>query len=163
MDIEYLPALIAGLVGGAVMFAMRLMMKAAGVDLKMDVARMWGTMMKIHGTAGLMVGLLIHLVVSALIALIYVWAFKLLGADDLYVLWGLLGGAIHWVIAGVFLAMVPAMHPEMPERVTPPGAFAKNFGAPDVPIFLVGHLLYGAVVAVLYAYLHTNGGSDIAF
>ncbi len=163
MDVEYLPALIAGLVGGAVMFAMRLMIKMAGVDLKMDVARMWGTMMSIHGTAGKMVGLVVHLVASALIGLIYAWAFDLLGAADWYVLWGLLGGAIHWVIAGVFLAMVPAMHPEMPERITPPGAFAKNFGKPDVPVFLMGHLLYGVIVAVLYAYLHTNGGLDIAF
>jgi hypothetical protein len=73
------------------------------------------------------------------------------------------GGAIHWVIAGMFLAMVPSMHPEIPEERPAPGAFAKNFGAPDVPAFLMGHLLYGFVVGVVYAYLHAGGGGSAAF
>ncbi len=160
MEFQFLAAALAGAIGGAIMFGTRLVMKKmVGVDLKMDVARMWGTMMGVHGAPGRALGLAFHVVVSALIALIYAWAFDLLGLDGNLWLWGLVGGAVHWVIAGVFLAMVPAMHPEIPEQRPAPGAFAKNFGAPDVPAFLMGHLLYGLVVGILYAYLAGAGGA----
>jgi hypothetical protein len=164
MPIELWPAIWAGLIGGAIMYGTRLMMKSTvGVDLKMDMARMWGTMMHVHGPRGRALGLLIHLVASGLIALIYAWGFDLIGADENMWLWGLIGGAIHWVLAGVFLTMVPAMHPEIPEERPAPGPFAKNFGIPDVPAFLMGHLLYGVVVGILYAILHSGGGTGAAF
>jgi hypothetical protein len=164
VDFAFWPAALAGVIGGAVMFGTRLVMKkVVGVDLKMDVARMWGTMMGAHGTSGRVLGFVFHLVVSALIAVVYAWAFDALGIRDDLWLWGLVGGAIHWVIAGMFLAMVPSMHPEIPEERPAPGAFAKNFGAPDVPAFLMGHLLYGFVVGVVYAYLHAGGGGNAAF
>ncbi len=69
MEFAFWPAVFAGLVGGLIMAGMRMTMKAAGMDLKMDVARMWGTMMKVYGTAGQLLGMMIHLLVSALIAL----------------------------------------------------------------------------------------------
>jgi hypothetical protein len=139
-------------IGGAVMYGTRVVMKSAvGVDLKMDMARMWGTMVHVHGTTGRALGLLIHLVASGLIAVIYAWGFDLLG------------GAVHWVIAGMFLTVVPAMHSEIPEERPTPGPFAKNFGIPDVPAFLMGHLLYGVVVGIVYAILHSAGGMGAAF
>ncbi len=163
MSFEFWPAVFAGIIGGLVMYGMRLTMKTAGIDLKMDMMRMRGTMVNVHGGAGRAVGMLIHLGGSGLIAVIYAWLFDLLGARDHLWLWGLLGGAIHWVFAGLFLAMVPAMHPEIPERRPVPGAFARNFGVPDVPGFLMGHVLYGVVVGILYASFHTGGGWNAAF
>lgn len=164
MDFEWWPAFAAGVIGGAVMYGTRVVMKSAvGVDLKMDMARMWGTMLHVHGTTSRALGLLVHVVASGLIAVIYAWGFDLLGADDNLWLWGLLGAVIHWVIAGMFLTVVPAMHPEIPEERPAPGPFAKNFGIPDVPAFLMGHLLYGIVVGILYAYWHSPGGWDVAF
>ncbi len=117
-----------------------------------------------HGGLGLQLskkGFLFHLIVSGAIALIYAWAFNLLGLRDNLWLWGLLGGAIHYVLAGMFLVMVPAMHPEIPEQRPVPGAFARNFGVPDVPAFLMGHLIYGLVVGIAYAYLHGNAGAAL--
>lgn len=165
MEFQLVPAFIAGVVGGAVMFGTRLVMKkVAGVDLKMDMARMWGTMLGMHGIAGRMVGLVFHLVVSGVIALAYAWGFEhIFHVRDHLWLWGLLGGAIHWVIAGFVMGMVPAIHPEIPEERPAPGMFIKNFGVPDVPAFLMGHLLYGVVVGVVYAILHPRGGPSAAF
>ncbi len=165
MEFEFWPAVLAGVIGGAVMFGTRLMMKkVVGVDLKMDITRIWGTMLGVHATAGRVLGLIIHLLVSAAIALAYAWGFAyIFGVRDNLWLWGLIGGVIHWIIAGLFLAMVPVMHPEIPERRPAPGAFAKNFGVPDVPGFLMGHLLYGVVVGMLYASFHTGGGWNAAF
>jgi hypothetical protein len=163
MVFEFWPALLAGIIGGAVMAGMRMVAQVAGIDLKMDMPRTWGSMLRDHGGPGRLLGMAVHLIVSGAIALIYAWVFDWIGADDDLWLWGLLGGTIHWVIAGFFVAMMPAMHPEIPERRPAPGAFVKNFGAPDVPAFLMGHLLYGVVVGILYAYFHSAGGTDIAF
>jgi membrane-bound metal-dependent hydrolase YbcI (DUF457 family) len=106
---------------------------------------------------------MIHLIASGLIALIYALIFDLLGIGDNLWFWGLVGGAVHWIIGGMFLAMVPAMHPEIPEERPAPGPFAKNFGVPDVPAFLMGHLLYGLVVGILYAIFHSGSGTGVAF
>lgn len=162
MEFEFWPAVFAGIIGGMIMAMTRMIMRAAGVDLKMHVPRIWGTMMKIYGTPGRVLGMMIHLLVSAVIALIYAWAFDLIGASGNLWLWGLLGGAIHWVLAGMFVAMMPPMHPEIPERLPAPGAFAKNFGTSDILGFLMGHLLYGISVGILYAYF-SGGGTAVAF
>lgn len=46
--------------------------------------------------------------------------------------------------------MVPAMHPEIPDRQPAPGMFVKNDGALDATGFLMSHLVYGLVVGVVY-------------
>ncbi len=164
MNFAFWAAIWAGTLGGAVMFGTRLLMKhIMRLDLKMDMMGVWGSMLHLHGMIGHVVGLLIHLAGSAAIGLIYAWAFAaLLGTANNLWLWGLLGGLIHWVLAGLFFAVLPALHPEIPERRPNPGAFIKNFGAPDGLGFLIGHLVYGVAVAILYAYF-TGGGTAAAF
>ncbi len=158
MPVEIWPAVIAGIVAGIIMVLMSKVMKAAGAPLDMDVVRMWGTMLKLHGGAMRVVGWVIHLVASAAIALLYAWGFDLLGVDDNLWLWGLFGGVIHWVLGGLFLILVPPMHPEIPEQRPAPGAFASHFGAVDVAGFLMSHLVYGLLVGILYGYLYSTGG-----
>lgn len=51
MPFEFWPAVWAGVVGGIIMVLMSTMMKAAGAPLDMNIIRMWGTMLKLHGTA----------------------------------------------------------------------------------------------------------------
>lgn len=163
MPFEFWPAIWAGIVGGTVMVLMSMMMKAAGTPLDMNIVRMWGTMLKLHGGAMHVAGWVIHLVASAAIALIYAWGFDLLGVDDNLWLWGLIGGVIHWILAGLFMIMVPPLHLELPEQRPAPGAFAADFGATDVIGFMMSHLVYGLLAGVLYAYWHSAGGWSIAF
>ncbi len=66
-------------------------------------------------------------------------------------------------IVGMFMGMLPAMHPEIPENQPAPGLFVKNFGMPDAPGFLMGHLLYGLTFGILYGLVHSMGGVGIAF
>lgn len=155
MDLQLVPAAVAGLVAGAVMVLVRVGLRAAGYELRMDVVRMWGTMFKQHGTAGTVVGWMMHLAMSVLIGLMYAYGFQLLGVTENIWLWGLLGGAVHWLMAGIFLIIVPPMHPEIPERRPAPGAFAKDFGTHDSVAFLLGHLLYGLIFGILYGILHS--------
>ena len=156
MPIDIWPALVAGFIGGALMVVMRTIMKAVGLDLPIDISRTWGTMLTLHGTVGWLVGLAIHLLGSVAIGLIYAWGFDLLGIDDHVWFWGLVGGMIHWLIAGLFFALLPAMHPEIPERQPAPGAFLRHFGVPSVPVFFIGHVMYGVVFAILYGTLHAD-------
>jgi hypothetical protein len=149
MGIQFWPAVIAGLTGGLVMSALDWMMKPVG--MRMDPHHMWGTMMKMHGAAGYTMGFVVHMVMSAGIALLYAAFFSVVGAEQNLWAWGLLGGAIHWAIAGgMVMPMVPAMHPEIPEEQPRPGMFVKNYGGVDVLGFLTTHLAYGVVVALVY-------------
>ncbi|MGD9890209.1 MAG: hypothetical protein AB7R89_01790 [Dehalococcoidia bacterium] len=163
MVFEFWPAAAAGAIGGALMTLMRMLMRAAGIDLKADIPNLWGTMLKVHGPTGRLLGLLIHLVGSAAIGLVYAWAFSLLHIDADLWFWGLLGGAIHWWIAGIFMGVLPAIHPEMPDGQHAPGFFLWRYRGPDVPVFLIGHLMYGAAVGVLYGLFHANGGWGTSF
>lgn len=151
MEIEWVPAIVAGLVGGVVMVAVRWLIRAAGVDLQMDVARMWGSMFGLRGGGAYAVGWVVHLMMSVVIAVIYAFGFALIGVPaQLGWLWGLVGGAIHWAVAGMMMTMLPAMHAAIPERRPVPGAFVHGYGTPDVVAFVLGHLAYGLTVGVVY-------------
>jgi hypothetical protein len=150
MEFQFWPAVFAGLVGGLVMSMLDWMMKPMG--MRMDPHHMWGTMMKLRGGAGYTMGFVVHMVISAALALLYALFFAIVGVQANLWAWGLLGGLIHWAIAGgMVMPMVPAMHPEIPEREPAPGMFVKNYGTLDATGFLMTHLLYGLVVGLLYA------------
>lgn len=164
MEIHLAAAAVAGLGAGVVMVAPRLLMRALGIQLRMDVVLMWTTMLRLEGGVGRAAGIGMHLAVSVIIGLLYAVGLRLIfGADDALWLWGLLGGLIHWVIAGAFLVVAPEMNPEMPSRVPAPGAYAYRLGAADVGGFLLGHLAYGLSFGILYALLHPAGGLAAAF
>jgi hypothetical protein len=64
---------------------------------------------------------------------------------------GILLAVVHTVISGLALAVLPAMHPGMRSLQSPaPGVFKSNLGARDVSAFVLLHLLFGAIVGVLY-------------
>ena len=80
------------------------------------------------GTAAFIAGLLIHLVVSGLIELMYAWGFEHVTHRAGW-LAGVAFAVIHTLIAGLFMGMLPMMHPRMPEPMPPPGFFMANLGA----------------------------------
>lgn len=164
MEIDVGAAALAGLVGGGVMLSTRLLLRLAGAPLRMDVTLMWSSMLRMRGGSGRAVGVAMHLVVSAVVGLIYAAGVRLLfGADDALWLWGVLGGVIHYMIAGAFLAIAPEMNSEMPERIPAPGVFAAHLGGADVGAFLLAHLAYGVSFGIAYASLHPAGGIGTAF
>ena len=164
MELDLGAAALAGLLAGVVMVATRLVIRASGVDLRMDVMRMWSTMFRVHGPAARWFGMGMHLLVSVVVGVLYAVGLRyLFNAADVFWLWGLVGGAIHYVIAGAFLAIAPEMNPEMPQRIPAPGVYATALGRADVVGFLAGHLAYGVSFAVLYALLHPAGGAAVAF
>ncbi len=164
MEFDGGAAAVGGVIAGLAMLAPRLALRVAGARPRMDVAVMWSTMFRVQGTAGRLFGWGMHLLVSVVIGFVYAWGFRyLFGATDALWLWGLVGGAIHYVIAGVFLVIAPETNSQIPQRVPAPGAFAAKLGGVDVAAFLIGHLAYGVTFGIVYAVLHRAGGAGSAF
>lgn len=141
-------AIIAGLAGGLLMTVLAWVVRQLGIDMNGEM--MLGTMLVSppSGTAWI-VGFVLHMILSALIALAYGWGFEQV-AHRSGVGIGLAFAVVHIVIAGVVMAMIPAMHPMIPEQMPAPGPFLANMGGVFVGFFIAEHLAYGAVVGALY-------------
>ena len=57
----------------------------------------------------------------------------------------------HTIVAGMFMGLVPHLHPTIPEQMPAPGFFMANLGAMGVIAEVVLHLMYGAIVGGLAA------------
>lgn len=63
----------------------------------------------------------------------------------------MVNGVVHWVIAGMMLPMMDGTNPCVKEgRIKGFGTFGKNYGAMMIGGFLMGRLLYGAIVGWIY-------------
>ncbi|MDP9470262.1 MAG: hypothetical protein M3Q71_06280 [Chloroflexota bacterium] len=87
-------AILAGLVATAVMTALMYLGKAMGMP--MDMPRMLGLMFVGPDSVGLvyMLGLMVHLMIGVIFAMVYTALFDLLGVDANW-LWGAIFGAVH--------------------------------------------------------------------
>ncbi len=154
-------AIFAGIVGGIAMTVLAWLGRAAGLQL--DGETMLGTMLgNAPGAGTWLLGFGMHLVLSTLIALVYAAGFEYAthraGAGL-----GLGFSLIHIVAAGLFMAMIPALHPMVPEQMPAPGAFLVNMGPANVALFIVEHLMYGAIVGGVYgAVLHPRARPAMA-
>jgi len=141
-------AFVAGVVGGAVMSALMAMARAF-MGMPANLEMMLGTMVvQPPGAVAWTVGLVMHLVLSGLIALIYAWGFERVTHRAGWAV-GAGFGVIHAIIGGLFMGMVPAMHPLIPEQMPAPGAFMSNIPMGPVALFVL-HIVYGAVVGAIY-------------
>ena len=147
-------AFTAGVIGGAVMIGLIAIARAFGwTDL--NLALIWGSMLTQNTSAGTWVlGFVIHLIVSGIVALIYAAVFEAIKGSNWFM--GLIGGAIHAIIGGFALAGLPAIHPAMPDLIAAPGAFAINYGTAAAVVFVVAHLIYGIIVGSMYTPVYTR-------
>ena len=158
---EFGAAVLAGLIAGTIMEGPVYMQKAMGLPVKQNIFRTWGqNLLKIRGAAGYVAGFLFHEGIAVFAAVLYAVFFDLVGVEQNLLLWGLLGGLIHRTIAGPVVAVIPSTDPDT--GVTGDQGLAyRNYGALDVITSLVGHLGFGASMAIFYALLHTNGSSGL--
>ncbi len=140
-------AIIGGVVGGLAMTVLAWTARQAGIEMNGEM--MLGTMVSAPGTTAWLIGLLMHLMLSVLIALIYAVGFEHV-THRAGVAVGLGFAVIHVTIAGIVMAMIPAIHPMIPEQMPAPGAFLGNMGAIFVALFVLEHLLFGAIVGGMY-------------
>lgn len=143
-------AILAGIVATAVMTVLMYMGKAMG--MKMDMPRMLGLMVVGPDSGAVVaIGLVIHVMMGVIFAIIYALLFDLFNIDPSW-LWGALFGAVHGIIDGAAMGMVPMVHPRMGagKELPAPGLYGRNLGR-MVPIgFIVLHIVFGAVVGGIY-------------
>jgi hypothetical protein len=163
MDFELGPAILAGLIAGTLMEGPVYMQKAMGLPVKQNIFRTWGqNLLGVKGGAGYVAGFLFHEGIAVLAAVLYALFFDLIGADDNLWLYGLLGGLIHYMLAGPVVARIPSLDPET-GAVGAQGLAYRNYGVLDVATSFIGHMGFGLSMAILYGLLHSMGGSGVAF
>lgn len=135
---------------------------ARWMGLEVHLEQTLGTMVLDPGAAAWFVGLVLHLAISGLIALLYAWGFEHV-ARRAGVAVGLLFAVPHLLLAGVFMgAVLPAVHPLVPEVLPAPGSFMLSLGALGAAAFVLLHLLYGAVVGGIYGSVLQPGSASRA-
>lgn len=142
-------AITAGL-GGTVVISMVMAMAPKMGMPKMDIVGMLGTMFNKDGNV--ILGWVVHLMMGTIFALIYaaLWSF---GIGSATLIWGLVFGAGHWLVAGMMMGVMPMMHAGIKSgTVDAPGVFTMNNGG--IMAFMggmVGHMIFGMVVALTYS------------
>ena len=130
--------------------------RTMGVDMNAEM--MLGTMFSSPERGAWVIGFGVHMLLSVLFALIYAWAFEnVTHRAGLAV--GLGFAVIHIVLAGIVMAMIPMVHPMIPERMMAPGAFMSGMGAMGVGLFVLEHLLYGGIVGASYGPVRRPAGA----
>lgn len=162
INIEIWPAILAGLIAGAVMEGPVYLQKALGLRVKQNIFRTWGNLFGLRGGSGYLVGMLFHEVLAAAIAIGYAVFFWLIGVDGALWLWGLVGALIHYTLAGPVVKIIPSIDPET-GAVGRQGFAYKNYGALDVATSFVGHLSFGLLTGIFYGLFHSGGGTSLAF
>ncbi|AEB11046.1 hypothetical protein [Marinithermus hydrothermalis] len=123
-------AIIAGLIGTAVMTILMYMAPAMGLP-KMDVMGMLGTMFTETPSSARGIGAVMHFLMGAVFTLVYagLWSAEL---GNPTAGWGILYGLVHGVIAILATPMMMRMHPRPPRCApAPPQPQANSSGTPS--------------------------------
>jgi uncharacterized membrane protein YagU involved in acid resistance len=139
---EIFSAIIAGLLGTLVMTILMYLGPTMGMP-KMDIIGMLGTMFTTNEGSARIIGTIVHFMMGAIFALIYAFLWNLgIGSSAWY--WGLIFGTVHALIAIVMMPVMLRMHPRPP---------SMDFGPQMMLGLLMGHLVFGLVVAISYSAL----------
>ena len=140
-------AILAGVVGTMAISMVMAMAPKMGMP-KMDIVGMLSTM---FGEPNRVLGWIMHFMMGIIFALVYA-LFWSAGIGTPSVHSGLLFGAVHWLIVGLIMGMIPMMHVGIKSgSVQAPGIWMMNNGGGLAFMGgLIGHLVFGVVVALIY-------------
>jgi uncharacterized membrane protein YagU involved in acid resistance len=142
-------AVVAGLAGTAVISMLMAMGPRIGMP-KMAIWEMLGTMFSKEGNLAL--GWIIHFMMGVIFAIIYaaLWA---AGIGSATLVSGIVFGVVHFLIAGLVMGGMPMMHAGIKAgTVQAPGVLMLNAGVMGLMGGLIGHAVYGLVVALVYGF-----------
>lgn len=125
---------------------------------RMDIPFLLGTMFTANRDKAPLIGMLSHLVIGWLFALIYCAVFENVGMHSWWI--GLIIGAVHGTfVLSAGVQIISSFHPRMAQpyrgptptrQLEPPGFFALNYGTGTPLVSLVAHLVYGAILGYFY-------------
>ena len=143
-----LNAVISGILGTFAISAVMAVAPKMGMP-KMDIVDMLSTM---FGKPNRVLGWMMHLMMGVVFALVYAFLWSI-GIGSAGWLSGLIFGAGHWMIVGLMMGLIPIMHAGIKNGdVEAPGLWMTNQGGMLSFIGgLMGHMVFGLVVALVYA------------
>jgi len=143
-------AIVAGVIGTIMMTIVMVMAPKMGMP-EMDIVGMLGSMFNKDGNRT--VGLVLHLMMGAIFGIVYaaLWS---AGIGAVTLLWGAVFGIVHWLVSGIMMGGMGMMHAGVKAgTVDAPGIFmTNNGGAMAFMGGLVGHIIFGLVVALVYGF-----------
>lgn len=126
---EYIGGILGGLAGGMVFGMMMAMMGMMPMIAKMI------------GSDSAVVGWVIHFIISATIGVFYAWWFgKLTVTYSKALVFGMIHGVIWWILGALTI---------MPLMLGMPVQYANAFAQMNL-MSLMGHLIYGVILSLLY-------------
>lgn len=125
MEFEIGRGALGGIIATIVMTILMYMGSVMG--MKMDMPMMLGTMLFPRGKAAWATGLMLHLMMGGAFFLVYAAIFNSLTIESGIIAWSALFGAVHGLVTGAAMGMMPVLHPRMaaapgPAPDTLPGA-----------------------------------------
>lgn len=170
MEFAILPALVAGFVGSLAMTVLMKVSTAMGMTNMPGMPLIQGAMFTDDPDRAKMIGMVTHVVVmgTVVFGLLYAALFSWIGTAGW--LSGLVIGALHGVVAGMFMTMMGQNHPRMEPvaafaageawredadglHIAEPGLFARNYGKATPVAIVMGHIVFGIVLGAVYAAL----------
>ncbi|GAB4278522.1 MAG: hypothetical protein Kow0080_30230 [Candidatus Promineifilaceae bacterium] len=141
-------AVIAGVIGTIVMTMVMVMAPKMGMP-KMDIVGMLGSMFSAESNRTM--GMVMHVMMGVVFAIVYALLWSA-GIGSVNLLWGLLFGAGHWLVSGAMMGGMSMMHAGVKAgTVNAPGVYMTNNGGMMAFMGgLVGHVIFGLVVALIY-------------
>lgn len=149
-EIHWLSAIVWGVVATLAFTLFSIMGGAMGVS-RMDILDLLGSMMAQPGsTASRAIGAVINHTNGALLAIAWAYGVALISLPANW-LTGLVWGAILTALALLMLSTMGALHPAIKRgEQEDPGLMATNSGAMTPLASLMGHMVYGLVLGLLY-------------
>lgn len=162
--------MVAGFIGTVVMSLMMNVAKMMGLTDMPPMPLIAGSMFTGDPKRAKMIGAFVHFIRmgTVVLGLLYALLFRLTGSAS----WvsGLIIGLVHGAVTGaIFMPMMGNTRPRMgaamvtvgrsaPEpssqvRLVEPGFFGKNWGGMTPAGIVMGHVIYGVVVALVYSWL----------
>lgn len=141
-------AIRSALVGWAGMTGVIFLGRRSNIT-QMDVINMEGSLFAEPNSATAeVIGFFTHIAMSLWIGLAYALGFRLTGLRPGRRT-GLMGGAIHWLIASLAVGVAGRKHPKR-EQLAMPGFGGLALGPRSAIGFLAGHLMYGLLFGWQY-------------
>lgn len=148
--IQWLSAIVWGVVATMAFTLFSMMGKKMGMT-SMDLLDLLGsTMVQPDTSASRGIGAVIHHMNGALLAVAWAYGVALIGWQANWVT-ALIWGFILWALALLMMSTIGAVHPAIRRgEQEDPGPAAVNFGKMTPMGSLMGHLVYGLVLGLLY-------------
>lgn len=141
--------------GAAATAAMMVAARLSGSLVMRDMQQLAGTVVLPPSRLANAVGTTIQLANGGLFAHLYDLGFTTSGITPNWRR-GAAGGVLHAGLGGLLLAVVPPLHPRVPEELPAPGAFHHHRGAGAAALFVALHVMFGALVGGALGSIHAR-------